>query len=367
MEPEAASFRTGTRGRRLRRARPARSTTYAALQGTLGEGRDAPARRAAARATRSASSRTRSGISPSLRYDEDQRDNTINAQAPAGADSVRARLAQAESLVQPRAAARSRSTTVRAGWTRVRTLRRLPLRDRGSLPPAGARARREGRAPDVAVEPLLPRRRTTPTRRCRPPTSSIPTITLSTGDEVTLTYGQYRAILATNRNQADRAAAFRALHEHLPGQRSTPTRRSTTACCQRDWFHARARGYTSTLEPRCTATTSRPSVVENLIATTQGRRRAAAPLSPPAQARARRSTTYHSYDCVDSARRLRPEVSVRRRARLDRRRRSRRSAPTTRRGCARASPAAGSTSTRTRASAAARTRRRCTARTRTCC
>src|SRR5919106_6354054 len=33
-----------------------------------------------------------------------------------------------------------------------------------------------------------------------------PTIRLSNGVETTLTYGQYRAILATNRNQADRAA-----------------------------------------------------------------------------------------------------------------------------------------------------------------
>src|SRR5262249_63882 len=41
-----------------------------------------------------------------------------------------------------------------------------------------------------------------------------PAITLSTGAGVTLTYGQYRAILATSRNQADRAAAFRAFH-HL--------------------------------------------------------------------------------------------------------------------------------------------------------
>src|SRR3954470_1875810 len=38
-----------------------------------------------------------------------------------------------------------------------------------------------------------------------------PTVKLSTG-EVTLTYGQYRAILATNRNQADRAAAFTEFH-----------------------------------------------------------------------------------------------------------------------------------------------------------
>src|SRR5436190_1625281 len=35
-----------------------------------------------------------------------------------------------------------------------------------------------------------------------------PAVRLSNGAEVTLTYGQYRAILATNRNQADRAAAF---------------------------------------------------------------------------------------------------------------------------------------------------------------
>src|SRR6185436_3966398 len=40
-----------------------------------------------------------------------------------------------------------------------------------------------------------------------------PTIRLSGGAEVTLTYGQYRAILATNRNQADRAAAFAAYHQ----------------------------------------------------------------------------------------------------------------------------------------------------------
>src|SRR3989454_4490774 len=40
-----------------------------------------------------------------------------------------------------------------------------------------------------------------------------PTVRLSTGD-VALTYGQYRAILATNRNQTDRETAFREFH-HL--------------------------------------------------------------------------------------------------------------------------------------------------------
>jgi oligoendopeptidase F len=34
-----------------------------------------------------------------------------------------------------------------------------------------------------------------------------PSITLSTGEQVTLTYGQYRALLETNRRQEDRAAA----------------------------------------------------------------------------------------------------------------------------------------------------------------
>src|SRR5213075_1427978 len=40
-----------------------------------------------------------------------------------------------------------------------------------------------------------------------------PVVTLSSGEKVTLTYGQYRAILATNRHQHDRAAAFKGLHE----------------------------------------------------------------------------------------------------------------------------------------------------------
>src|SRR5207245_11048412 len=39
-----------------------------------------------------------------------------------------------------------------------------------------------------------------------------PTVRLSTG-EVTLTYGQYRAILATNRNQLDREKAFVELQD----------------------------------------------------------------------------------------------------------------------------------------------------------
>src|SRR5437868_9007176 len=40
-----------------------------------------------------------------------------------------------------------------------------------------------------------------------------PSVSLSTGESVTLTYGQYRAILATERSQRDRALAFQEYHK----------------------------------------------------------------------------------------------------------------------------------------------------------
>ena len=43
--------------------------------------------------------------------------------------------------------------------------------------------------------------------------AKFPKITLSSGEEVTVSYGQYRALLATRREQSDRESAFRALHE----------------------------------------------------------------------------------------------------------------------------------------------------------
>ena len=106
-----------------------------------------------------------------------------------------------------------------AGWmARERGARRLPVRDRGPLPPAGARARREGRAPAVAVEPLLVGAHDAYAALSTADLKH-PTITLSNGAEVTLTYGQYRAILATNRDQRDRAAAFAAFHALFERQR----------------------------------------------------------------------------------------------------------------------------------------------------
>src|SRR5687767_12289926 len=95
-----------------------------------------------------------------------------------------------------------------------------------------------------------------------------PTIGLSSGASVTLTYGQYRALLETNRNQDDRAAAYRALHRLYADNQNTYAA-LYNGVLQRDWFHARARGYRSTLEAALHGDDIPTSVVENLISVTR--------------------------------------------------------------------------------------------------
>ncbi|HWW88043.1 MAG TPA: oligoendopeptidase F [Vicinamibacterales bacterium] len=95
-----------------------------------------------------------------------------------------------------------------------------------------------------------------------------PTITLSTGTEVSLTYGQYRAILATNRNQSDRAAAFTAFHKQFETNLNTYAS-LYNGVLQRDWFLAQSRGYSSTLEGALHGNNIPTAVVENLINTTK--------------------------------------------------------------------------------------------------
>ena len=197
------------------------------------------------------------------------------------------------------------------------TLADLPLRDRGSLPAAGARARRVRRAPDVAGQPagvvaqrrllgaLHGRREVSHRSRSRP------------AKQVTVSYGQYRAILATRREQADREKAFTALHETYRASLNTYAT-LYNAVCQRDWFQARARGYKSTLEAALHGDNIPTSVVENLIETTRAGVGAAAPLSPAAPPAAQ-AADLPGLRLLDSARLVRQEVSVRRRARLDRR------------------------------------------------
>jgi len=95
-----------------------------------------------------------------------------------------------------------------------------------------------------------------------------PVITLASGEHTTVTYGHYRAILATNRNQADRASAFRALHGLFANNVNTYAS-LYNAVMQREWFHAQARGYGSTLDAALHGNNIPPAVVANLIETTK--------------------------------------------------------------------------------------------------
>jgi oligoendopeptidase F len=91
-----------------------------------------------------------------------------------------------------------------------------------------------------------------------------PEIDLTTGERITLTYGQYRALLETNRRQEDRAAAYRAFHQAYADSQNTYAS-LYNGVLQRDWFHARARGYASTLDAALHGNNIPTSVVENLI------------------------------------------------------------------------------------------------------
>lgn len=95
-----------------------------------------------------------------------------------------------------------------------------------------------------------------------------PSLTLTDGETVTLSYGQYRALLETNRRQEDRAAAYRAFHRAYAEHQNTYAA-LYNGVLQRDWFHARARGYTSTLESALHGNNIPTSVVENLIRETK--------------------------------------------------------------------------------------------------
>jgi oligoendopeptidase F len=95
-----------------------------------------------------------------------------------------------------------------------------------------------------------------------------PTITLTSGDQITLTYGQYRALLETNRRQEDRATAYRAFHRVYADSQNTYAA-LYNGVLQRDWFHAQARGYKTTLDAALHGNNIPTSVVENLIHVTK--------------------------------------------------------------------------------------------------
>jgi len=123
-----------------------------------------------------------------------------------------------------------------------------------------------------------------------------PVLKLSTGAEVTLTYGQYRAILATNYNQQDRADSFTAFHRLFESNLNTYAS-LYNGVLQRDWFLSQAREYRSTLEAALHGNNIPTTVVENLIESTKA---GTEPLRRYHRLRKRvlGLETYHNYDAV---------------------------------------------------------------------
>ncbi len=98
--------------------------------------------------------------------------------------------------------------------------------------------------------------------------AEFPTITLSTGEEVQVTGGQLYARMATERNQADREAVWRAYLETYQEKQNTYAA-VYNAICQRDWAQAQSRGYSSTLEAALDGNAIPTAVVETLIDVTK--------------------------------------------------------------------------------------------------
>ena len=169
---------------------------------------------------------------------------------------------------------------------------------------------------------------------------------LSTGAEVTLTYGQYRAILATNRNQ-QRSRRRRSPRYHELFETNVNTYASLyNGVLQRDWFHSQARDYRSTLEAALHGNNIPTTVVENLIESTKA---GTEPLRRYHRLRKRvlGLETYHTYDAAIPLVDLDQKYPVRRRAGVAAGVGRRRSAPNTSGSMRDAlDRAAGSTSTR---------------------
>jgi len=265
---------------------------YAALQGTLAKGADRLL--AAMKLSDEIGQLTyKVWYFTSLRYDEDQRDNAINARRQQ-VQILFAKASQASAWFNPELiavplpqvqewmAANPELAMYRFAIEDLYRQQEHVLDDKGEH--LLSLSSRFSSAPNDAYAALS--------------TADIkyPAIKLSTGVEVTLTYGQYRAILATNRNQADRAAAFDAYHKLYAATANTYAS-LYNGVLQRDWFHAQSRDYASTLDAALHGNNIPPAVVENLIATTKA---GVAPLQRYHRLRKRvlGLETYHSYDAT---------------------------------------------------------------------
>jgi oligoendopeptidase F len=202
---------------------------------------------------------------PSLKYDEDQRDNTVNGRRQQ-VQALMARWQEAtawfnpELLQIPLANVREWIKTTPGLATydfsieEVFRLQEHVLDEKGEL--LLSLSSRLASGPHDSYSALSTA------------DAKFPEVELSSGEKVVVSYGQYRAILATNRNQADRRAAFLGHYGTYAASLNTYASLYHSVL-QRDWFYARARGYQTTLEAALHGNAIPSSVVENLIVTSR--------------------------------------------------------------------------------------------------
>lgn len=198
---------------------------------------------------------------PSLQYDEDQRNNTINALRQR-VQLLIAKWQQATSWFQPELlklpletvrewmATSPELAVYRFAIEEVFRLQAHVLNEQGEK--LLSLSDRLGSVPKDAYAALS-------TADAR-----FPTITLSTGESTQVSYGQYRKLLATCRSQEDRRLAYEALYDTYAASLNTYAA-LYNGVMQGDWFDARARGYASTLDAALYGNAIPTSVVENLI------------------------------------------------------------------------------------------------------
>ena len=121
-----------------------------------------------------------------------------------------------------------------------------------------------------------------------------PQVTLSDGEEITVTPAVYESILQSNQNQEDRARAFTAFLQNYATTANTYAA-LYNGVLQKDWFLAQARNYPTTLEAALDGDAVPVAVVENLI---QATRQGTEPLQRYMKLRKRLLglENYHPYD-----------------------------------------------------------------------
>jgi oligoendopeptidase F len=198
---------------------------------------------------------------PSLQYDEDQRNNTINARRQR-VQLLIAKWQQATSWFSPELLklpiadvrqwmdATPALAVYRFAIEEVFRLQAHVLNEQGER--LLSLTERLGSVPRDSYAALS-------TADAR-----FPTITLSSGESIQVSYGQYRKLLATCRSQADRRLAYEALYDTYTASLNTYAA-IYNGVMHGDWFEARARGYRTTLDAALFGNAIPPSVVENLI------------------------------------------------------------------------------------------------------